>query len=232
MKIAIVGTDKSGKSTLAKHMQLAWPMYKEPDSKYLEWKNSMSMGDEYFCTWRDLATDSLLHTDGEHIIYEDNLLNNMAEMLWQNELGNISDDVVEQSIMIFRQSVRFYDLILFLSLDPEKTPIPTGELTDTEKTKRQEVENYLLGLYQDWYTESPTFFVAEDRPPFVKVWGEKEEIVYNVANDFLDKDGNRRTYSDTDLQDEMAVSVEEYARWKKELGGDDSVDKIIKNVQG
>jgi adenylate kinase family enzyme len=224
MRIGIVGTTFSGKSTLAKNISYAWPNF-----TLLECTEDFSKEKKPLLAEFDWWIDRLLENTSD-VVFDGCLINVLGKILQENVRGNITNEEVKKSVAMFRQSCRFYDIIFNLQLNEKETPINTFDLTEEELSERKILEDYIQSIFWDWREDKPVFFVHDDRPPFIRIYGDKEEIVATIARDFLDGKGKARTYADDDLQKEMAMTVDEYAAIHS-LGGDETINDVLKDLR-
>jgi len=226
MKIAITGTNKSGKTTLATNMTYAWPNF-----KLIKCEKDFSKETFPIISKFDWHTDKILEAQNSgDVVFDDCLINILAEILIENENGNISDEQVKKCILIFRQSCRFYDLVFNLPLSKE-TPIKLNDFTKEDLEKREQLDMQLQALWWDWREERPTFFVYDDRPPIIKLFGDEDLMISTIARDFINEEGKPKTNSDEDLQQQMLESVEEYAAYQSLLGGNDKYEKVLRDLK-
>jgi hypothetical protein len=195
MRIAITGAACQGKSTLIKDMLKEWPDMKVPDESY---RDTLDIDNHSKNTTEDVQWDILnsmidiqqKYTSNDKILFDRCSLDNIAYSLWGNIKGSISDEFVEKCIPIVKESMRFVDIIFFLPI----TKIAPVEIEDNGEREIdtqyvQEIDNILKTLYKQWQDDGETFFVKDDKPAMIEIFGNKSERI-EMLKLYIDNDGD------------------------------------------
>lgn len=199
MRIAIVGTQNTGKSLLIKNFLERWPMYSKASPTYRDFiddktpLNQQGTRDAQETIREALVKQALENQDHSHCIHDRCILDNLVYTLWLADKGKIDDDAfIAQSFNITREILKLYDVIFMLTID-EKNPVPieNRNTRDTNLIYREEINNLFLGVYESYQDHDGLIFPLEDCPGVIIIRGDetKGEKIKEIAN-YLNDDGN------------------------------------------
>ena len=101
------------------------------------------------------------------------------------------EEFIKKCMPLVRESLRFLDIIFFTPIT-KVAPVELEEddLRDTNKEYIEEIDNIFKAVHRD-YSNNPksTFFVEEDRPAIIEVFGNRRERI-ELINLYLDNDGD------------------------------------------
>jgi len=200
MRIAISGTACQGKSTLIKDFLENWPNYNTPEKTYRD--IIIEQGLEHSSTtnkntqWAILnfMIDELQKTrKGDNVIFDRCPLDNIVYSIWasaKNET-DIDDDFIKKCMPLVRESLRFIDVIFFTPITKTApVEIVDDELRETKKEYIEEIDNIFKAVHRDYVNnQKSTFFVEDDRPAIIEVFGNREERI-ELIKLYLDNDGD------------------------------------------
>jgi predicted ATPase len=177
MKIAIVGTGNSGKSTLVKSFLQKWPMYKTPSKTYRDiikdnnLKHSSNTTLETQLLILDWMTQTLeVNKNEKYVIYDRCPLDNLVYTLHATEKNLISEDVLGITVDIVRRSLKNIDIIFWLKFDPS-IKIVEDELRDINLNYIKDIDDIFSGLYEQYsnHLENTPFFIKDDTPAIIPI---------------------------------------------------------------
>lgn len=179
MKIAFMGTQCNGKSTLIKGFLKKWPMYKEARSTY---RNLIKTGkvtsnqdgteDSQKTILNCIIDDTQksIAKDGDFLVFDRCVMDNIAYSLWLNEKGKVSDEFIIDSKLIALEAIRVFDIIFYLPLREEIKIVPKKG-RDIDPTYRQEIDNIFRALVNSYEKQLGIFFPKEDCPAVITLEG-------------------------------------------------------------
>jgi len=155
MRVAVSGTHCSGKSTLIDEFLLAHPDFNhEPEpytvleEDYGEVFAAEPSSDDFYRQLEFNATRLRCYQPGERVIFERSPVDFLAYILGLNDVGRgeANSYLIERSLEIVTDAIRFLDLIVFLPLDEKGGPM-TPESEDREL--RIAVDCRLVSIFSD-----------------------------------------------------------------------------------
>lgn len=179
MKIAIIGTQNNGKSTLIEEFKKTWPMYKQPEKTYRDFiaekgiKHSQEGTKESQRDILNAIVDESQHaiaTGDEHIIFDRCAIDNIAYTLWLNQSGEVSDEFVIDSKHIAMEAIKLLDIIFYLPLREEIKMKPREGRSD-DPVYREEIDNIFRALVGSYEKQTGAFFSKEDSPAVITLEG-------------------------------------------------------------
>jgi hypothetical protein len=179
MKIAFIGTQCNGKSTLVDQFLKRWPMYKLPDLSYRKkLKTGKLKGNEEGTEESQKAILNAIIDDAQKAIVEGNeflvfdrcVIDNIAYSLWLNDRGKVSDEFIIDSRLIAIEAVKMFDIVFYLPLREEIKIVPRkGRATDP--VYRQEIDNIFRALVGTYEKNLGIFFPKSDCPAVITLDG-------------------------------------------------------------
>jgi predicted ATPase len=198
MRLAISGTQNSGKSTLVKAFLQKWPMYATPAKTYRDvikennLSHSSNTTEETQLLILDHLTQSLdTHKDIKHIIYDRCPLDCLAYTLHAAEKDLVSEDVLGVTVDIVRRSLKNLDIIFWLKYDPAIKIVDDGT-RDTNLNYIREIDDIFAGLFEQYsdHLGNTPFFIAEDCPAIIPVDMTNLDDRIAWIGEFLDQKGD------------------------------------------
>jgi hypothetical protein len=179
MKIAFMGTQCNGKSTLIKGFLKKWPMYKEVNSTYRKLiKTGKIVNNEEGTEESQRAilnaiiddTQKAISKDNEFLVFDRCVIDNIVYSLWLNEKGKVSDEFIMDSKRIAFEAIKVFDIIFYLPLREEINIVPKkGRATDP--VYRQEIDNLFRAVVGSYEKQLGIFFSKEDCPAVITLEG-------------------------------------------------------------
>jgi thymidylate kinase len=188
MKIAIVGTQCNGKSTFVEKFLELWPMYKQPSKTYRDLISEKKLklnqkGDEKS---QRIILNALIDevqqasaNDGENIIFDRCVLDNIVYSIWLNAKGKVSDNFIIDTKFLVQETLKTFDVIFYLPLRPE-IKIEKRKGRDIDPVYREEIDNIFEALIKAYERGDAVFFPRDDCPAIISLEGPPDLRVEQV----------------------------------------------------
>jgi len=206
MKIAVIGTQCIGKSTFIEDFMKQWPMYKTPERTYRDIINERGLsinqqGDEKSQrAILDALVDEVTTAKGDHIIFNRCVLDNIIYSMWLNAKGKVSDSFVKESINIARETLVFFDIILFCPITKHSPiNIEKAPQRDIDPVFRNEIDVLFKSLMDAYNKHSKVYFPFDHDlgcPAIIEIFGTPEERI-KLAQFYINDKGNIYGEDDT-----------------------------------
>lgn len=179
MRIAFIGTQCNGKSTLIKEFREKWPMYKQPEKTYRvlikekKIKNNKNGTEQSQKAILDALVDEAIlaaATEEKNIVFDRCVIDNIAYSLWLNEKGKVSDEFIMDSRRIALETIKMYDIVFYLPLR-EEIKIEKRKGRDIDPIYRQEIDNIFRALVTSYERNLGVFFPLKDCPAVITLEG-------------------------------------------------------------
>lgn len=179
MKIAFMGTQCNGKSTLIKEFLKRWPMYKEVKSTYRNLiktgkitNNQEGSAESQRAILNAIIDDTqnAIAKGDDFLVFDRCVIDNIAYSLWLNEKGKVTDEFIMDTKRIAFEAIRVFDIIFYLPLREEiKIVSKKGRSVDPEY--RQEIDNIFRAVVGTYEKSAGIFFPKEDCPAVMTLEG-------------------------------------------------------------
>ena len=202
MKIAIIGSQGSGKSHLIQEFLNKWTMYKTPEKTYRDIIKSRNIkinqeGDEESQkAILNALIDEVQQAKGDFLIFDRCVIDNMAYTLWLNAHDKVSNKFVMDTKFLSHQTLKLFDLIFYIPLRPE-IQLQEKETRDSDPKFREEIDNIFRALISSYEKGTGAFFPLEDCPAIITLEGppdlRKDQISLYIKDNgmpFSEEDGS------------------------------------------
>ena len=179
MKVAIIGPQCNGKSTLIKEFIKRWPMYKEVKSSYrnLIKTGKITNNQEGTAESQKAILNAIIDDTqkaaaegNDFLVFDRCVMDNIAYSLWLNEKGKVSDEFIMDTKRIAFEAIRIFDIIFYLPLREEITIVPKKG-RDIDPVYRQEIDNIFRAIVGTYEKSAGIFFPKEDCPAVITLEG-------------------------------------------------------------
>jgi predicted ATPase len=240
MRIAISGTQNSGKSTLVRAFLQKWPMFGTPAKTYRDvleenkLEHSSNTNEEtqlLILDWM-LKTQESIPKDA-NIIYDRCPWDNLAYTLVANSYDQISDEVAAASISLVRESMKHLDIIFWLPYDNEIKVVDDG-VRDVNIEHLNEVDGVFAQLYGHYSEnlESDIFYPKEDCPAIIPVEGKTVDDRLFYISQFIDETGALIEPDSNFFSEENLQLMESLLKDQEKAGkADAAVEKLMKEIK-
>jgi len=179
MKIAFIGTQCNGKTTLIEDFLNTWPMYKRPEKTYrdiiAEKKIKLNQkGDEKS---QRVILDALIDetqaacaSGEENVIFDRCVLDNIVYSLWLNAKEKVSDKFIMDCKFLAQETLKSIDIIFYLPLR-EEIKLEKRKGRDIDPVYRQEIDNIFRALVGAYERGDAAFFPRDNCPAIIALEG-------------------------------------------------------------
>jgi hypothetical protein len=203
MKIGVIGTHCTGKSTYVNDFLKNWKMYDSPKSSYrdlIKEKNlphSKDGNEESQKLILDHLVEQAIQTSKMDFAITDRcILDNLAYSSWLNLNGKVSDKFLDESRILVRETLKLYDIIFFIPLTKvAEVKIEENDFRETDPVYREEIDNIFKVFHQSYLRGDGRIFPANDSPAMIEIYGDRETRI-KMTELYLTKDG--KPYGDDD----------------------------------
>lgn len=181
MRIAIIGAQNTGKSTLVDSFIKQWPMYKRPAKTYRDIikEKNLPLNKEGSKESQRAILDALVDelqavvaSEEEFTIFDRCPVDNIAYSLWHYAKDTPGFDkefiVISQSIASL--SLKMLDVIFYVPVRKE-IPLVEREGRECDTVYREEIDNIYDALVSSYEKNTGAFFPLEDCPPVIRLEG-------------------------------------------------------------
>lgn len=214
MRIAFIGAQNVGKSTLIEEFIKQWPMYKKPSKSYRDFIAESNIklnkeGDkESQRKILDALVDELQHaaaSEDKYLVFDRCPVDNIAYSLWHYAKGTkgIDEEFIINTKTIAAISLKHLDAIFYVPLR-EEIPLTKKENRDIDRTYRQEVDNIYKALVESYEKNTGAFFPNEDCPPLITLDGPPDMRLPQLKL-YIKENGNCYGESDGSLLDPSEI---------------------------
>ena len=165
------------------------------------------------------------HRIGDRIIFDRCVIDNLVFTLHANEYSRVSDEFVKKTIAQVRQALTKIDIIFFIPISKfnniDLTVKNDNPLRDEDPKFREEIDWIFKSLCAEWQKEESPFFISDDRPPIIEIFGSPKERI-EIIKLYLDKDGD-------EIKEGNIIDPNELAKLADTLGlkpGENIIDSI------
>jgi thymidylate kinase len=179
MKIAFIGTQCNGKTTLIEQFLETWPMYKKPEKTYRDLISEKKLklnqkGDEKN---QRIILDALIDesqlasgSGEENLIFDRCVLDNIVYSLWLNAKEKVSDNFIMDCKFLVMETLKSLDIIFYLPLRRE-IQLEKRKGRDIDPVYREEIDNIFRAIATSYEKGTSPFFPKEDCPVLITLEG-------------------------------------------------------------
>lgn len=208
MRIAIISTQNNGKTTLINAFKQIWPNYISPKNTYRDLikEKGLSINEQGTEESQRIIRDSLIdnaidYAQKKYTISDRNIIDNLVYTLWLSERGRIKDtDFTSDSILIARETCKFYDIIFWLPLN-HNIVMDEQEHRSNDPIFRAQIDEIYLQLYESFKCSENILFDINNSPPIIPLTGNLNEKISQIKN-YINDEGDLLE-TKTSLMDEL-----------------------------
>lgn len=207
MRIAFIGPQNSGKSTLIEQFIKKWPMYKRPTKTYRDLikeqqlpTNKQGTKDSQKQILNALVDEAqqAAATEEKYLVFDRCVVDNMAYTLWHyaKDTPGFDSEFIIDSKTIAAVALKYIDVIFYLPHRKE-IPLQEKETRDIDLTFIEEIDNIFEALVKSYEQGTNSFFPKEDCPAVIRLEGppdmrlpQLELYIKENGNSFDEKDGS------------------------------------------
>jgi predicted ATPase len=240
MRIAISGTQNSGKSTLVRAFLQKWPMFGTPVKTYRDVisESNLEHSSQTNEETQLLILDWMMKTQEKtpkdmNVIYDRCTWDNLAYTLVANSYDQISDEVTAASISLVRESMKDIDIIFWIPFNDNIKVVEDG-VRDTNLEHIKEVDGVFQQLYDHYADnlETDIFYPKEDCPAIIPVEGDTVDDRLFYISQFIDEKGSL-IEPDNNFFSEDNLQLLESLLKDQEMAGkaDAAIQKLMKEIK-
>jgi hypothetical protein len=181
MRIALIGAQNVGKTTLVEEFIKHWPMYKRPEKTYRDFikesklnlnKNGDKQSQKAILNALVDEVQQATASGEKYLIFDRCTVDNIAYSLWHYAKGTPGFDAefIIDSKTIAAIALKHIDAIFYIP-SREEIKLTEKENRDTDKTFRDEMDNIFRALVESYEKNTGAFFPTEDCPPLITLDG-------------------------------------------------------------
>lgn len=201
MRIALCGTTNQQITQFANDFRQTFPMYKlhvsNSDKILAEKGFKIANQDAQNIILNTLIDETLKYDKSDNVIYNYSLLDNLVCSMWLNTQEIISDEFIKKSMVLIKQALHFYDIILYFPNLPKYTPVDESlsQLSEAESQTAQlyyTETGYFYAALHEWYLSGNEqifdFKAIDGCPAMVEIYGNPQERI-QMTKLYIDTDG-------------------------------------------
>jgi len=196
MKIAVIGTHNTGKTTYIEDFLKKWTMYKKPEKTYrdlIKDKNlphSKESNEETQTMILNALVDQAIHySKTDNVILDRCVLDVLAYSTWLCLNDKVSEKFLDQQRIIVRETLKMYDILFFIPLTKaSKIEIVDDGTRDTDPVFREEIDNIFKVFQESYHRGDGRIFPKDDTPPVIEIFGNPMERI-KLTEFYLKDDG-------------------------------------------
>lgn len=214
-----------GKSTFINDFITKWSMYEKQDKSYrdiLKEKNlphSKESTEETQEVIMNFLVDQAIEASTKEFTISDRcVLDVLAYSAWLNINGKVSDKFLDQQRILVRETLKFYDIILFTPLTKAaNVPIENDGFREIDEVFREEIDNIFKAFGQSYNQGDGRIFPKEDSPAWIEIFGNRDERI-KIAELYIAEDGNMYGGDKSLLSDVIGATEGDLKRIERDMG--------------
>lgn len=196
MKIAVSGTQNTGKSTFLKDFLKKWTMYETIDTSYRDLIKSEKLTHSKEGTEEsqkkilDYLVDQTIEASKKDFVILDRcVLDNLAYSTWLHLNDKISEKFLDESRILIRETLKLFDVIFFIPLTKfSNIPIEDNNIRETDSVYREEIDTIFKAFQESYHRGDGRVFPKGDSPPIIEIFGNREERI-KLTELYIREDG-------------------------------------------
>ena len=171
MRVCVGGSGCTGKSTFVNDFLANWPMYKSSGETYRDIIKEKKLKINKKGTEKNqelilncLLDEAMKYKQDDFIIHDRGVLDNLVYTLWlaSNKKNKISDEFVKKSFTLFKEGMKFYDIIFYIPYD-ETIPLDaTKETRETDVEYIKSIDSIFKALIARWHSGDKSIYPFDE----------------------------------------------------------------------
>jgi len=181
MKIALIGSQCVGKTTLINSFIKQWPMYSCPEKTYRDSIKQQNLKlnkvgtKEHQKIILNALIDEIQHvvsSDAKYVIFDRCPIDNIAYSLWHYAKGTegFDSEFIMDCKTLAALTLKHYDVLFYLPVRKE-IPLVEKENRDMDEMFREEIDNIFNSMVNSYEKSTGAFFPREDCPAVIRLDG-------------------------------------------------------------
>ena len=242
MRIAISGTSCIGKTTLIGEFLKNYPTFTSPKATYRDLiKNdthsSKTNEENQWNILNSLIDNLVKYEKNDNVIFDRCPIDNLVYSLWKNAKSEISEEFIQKSIEVIRESLRKLDIIFYIPINSINKPvIEKRDKRDKRENNLQyitEIDNIFKEVYKTFSEENSPFCINDDKPAVIEIYGSVEERLSQISL-YVKTDGTAYGEEDSLVNTQSILEMETLLNAQKlvaERAGIEDFKKSNKNIR-
>lgn len=219
MKIAVIGTQNTGKTTYINDFVKKWSMYKSPKNTYRELikeKNlphSKNGNEESQTIIMDCLVDQAINSSKEDFTIMDRcVLDVLAYSTWLCLNDKVSEKFLDQQRILVRETLKLYDVLFFIPLTKAaKIDIEDNGVREVDPQYRKEIDNIFKVFQESYHRGDGRIFPKDDTPPMIEIFGSPQERI-KLTEFYIREDGKCYGEGESLLDSVISASPDDLKR--------------------
>jgi predicted ATPase len=225
MKIAVIGTQNTGKTTYVNDFLKKWPMYTTSDKSYREiikeknLPHSQNSNEETQKLILDFLIDQVTETSKtDNVILDRSVLDCLAYSTWLCLNDKVSEKFLDQQRIIVRETLKLYDVIFFMPLTKASPiEIQNDGFRNIDPIFREEIDNIFKVFQESYHKGDGRVFPKDDTPAVIEIYGSPEERI-KLTEFYITEDGKAYGEDDNLLNEVIGASEQDLKNIEKDMG--------------
>lgn len=197
MKLICCGTQNIGKSTYVRDFLKEWPMYKTPEKTYRDIIKEKGLvineeGNEESqrIILNTLVDQAIEYSKEDNVILDRCVLDNLVYTAWLNLNDKVSDEFLDETRLIVRETLKMYDILFFIPMSKfNNVDMVEDGLRSVNVEYRTEVDTIFKAFQGSYLAGDGRIFPKEECPAFIEIYGNPIERI-KLTSLYIDKTGN------------------------------------------
>ena len=130
----------------------------------------------------DIIDEMQQYRNNDHVYYHGSAIDNAVYSIWANAKGHdYEDEYIQKCLPIVAESMKFIDVVFY---------VPNTKHDDTDVSSDfDEIQNLYTAVNSKWQKDESPFFIKDDRPPVIELFGDDEQRV-EIISLYMDEQGD------------------------------------------
>jgi predicted ATPase len=225
MKIAVIGTQNTGKTTYVNDFLKKWTMYTSPENSYREiikekkLPHSQNSNEETQKIILDFLIDQVTASSKEdNVILDRCVLDCLAYSTWLCLNDKVSEKFLDQQRIIVRETLKLYDVIFFVPLTKAAPiEIENDGFRNIDPIFREEIDNIFKVFQESYHKGDGRVFPKEDTPAVIEIFGSPEERI-KLTEFYITEEGKAYGEDESLLNNVIGASEQDLKKIEKDMG--------------
>lgn len=196
MKIAVVGTQNTGKTTYINDFLKKWNMYSKPENSYRDLIKDKNLphsknGTEESQTaiLNSIVDQTISYSKKDNVIFDRCVLDVLAYSTWLCLNEKVSEKFLDQQRIIVRETLKLYDILFFIPLTKaSNVEIIDNGSREIDPIYREEIDNIFKVFGESYNKGDGRVFPKDDTPAFIEIFGNPVERI-KLTEFYIKEDG-------------------------------------------
>jgi len=235
MRLAVIGTQCIGKTTLVTDFLKEWKMYRKCGNHYRKVIADLNL-DINQKTTKDsqkkildaICKDVAATHSKDNVIFDRCPLDNIVYSIWavEKKSSDIDEAFIAECLPRIREVMRSFDIVFFLPITKvSPVDVVDKKYRDTDLVYRSEIDALFKAIQFGHRKGKSPFFVQDDSPPIIEIFGspleriEMMKLYVNAYGDCVDTVASVLSNENLDLMqrlvDEQRCAQVDEAKFKE-----------------